>query len=211
VNLLNITRGIAAAILLVFLMWGPSARAQTQHWIALTWTAPTGTAPASYNIYRSLTTGGPYTKIGSCLTTNVTDNTPVAGTKYFYVVTAVNASGVESIDSNEASATEISNPATPATPVATAGNAQVALTWTAVTGAVTYNVKRATTTGGPYTTVGSPTANSYTDTGLTNGTTYFYVVSAVNANGESANSAQVSAVPAAPVVSPPTGLTAVPH
>jgi hypothetical protein len=45
--------------------------------------------------------------------------------------------------------------------------------------------------------VGAPTTTSYTNTGLTNGTTYFYVVSALNATGESANSSQASATPAA--------------
>ena len=69
------------------------------------------------------------------------------------------------------------------------------LSWSASTGATSYNVKRSTTSGGPYTTIASPTTTSYTDTGLTNGTTYYYVVSAVNAAGESANSAQVSAAP----------------
>ena len=64
-----------------------------------------------------------------------------------------------------------------------------ALTWTASSGATSYHVKRATTSGGPYTQVGAPTSTSFTDTGLTNGTTYFYVVSALNATGESANSA----------------------
>jgi endo-1,4-beta-xylanase len=80
---------------------------------------------------------------------------------------------------------------------ATAGNAQVQLIWNPVTGATGYNVKRATTTGGPYTTIATVTGTSFTDTGRTNGTMYFYVVSAFNANGESANSSQVSATPIA--------------
>lgn len=79
----------------------------------------------------------------------------------------------------------------------TPGNAQVQLSWNAAAGATSYNVKRSTTSGGPYTTVTSVAGTSFTNTGLTNGTTYFYVVSAVNANGESANSTQVSATPVA--------------
>jgi len=78
---------------------------------------------------------------------------------------------------------------------ATAGNAQVALTWNASAGAVSYNVARATINGGPYTMVGTPTATSFTDTTVTNGTTYFYVVEAANLAGPSANSTQVSATP----------------
>jgi hypothetical protein len=80
---------------------------------------------------------------------------------------------------------------------ATAGDAQVALGWTACANATSYNVKRSTTSGGPYTTVASPTTVSYTNTGLTNGTTYYYVASAVNASDESANSSQVGATPQA--------------
>jgi fibronectin type 3 domain-containing protein len=106
-------------------------------------------------------------------------------------------------------------PAPPAAPTgltATPGNAQVSLAWTASGGATSYNVKRATVTGGPYTVVATGvTAASFTDTGLVNGTTYFHVVSAVNAGGESANSNQTSATPTAPPPGPPpppTGLTA---
>jgi hypothetical protein len=88
-------------------------------------------------------------------------------------------------------------PATPTGLAAAPGNAQVSLSWAASSGATSYNVKRSTTSGGPYSTVSSPTTNSYNDTGLTNGTTYFYVVSAVNSNGESGNSSEVSATPAA--------------
>jgi hypothetical protein len=74
----------------------------------------------------------------------------------------------------------------------------VALTWSASSGATSYHVKRATTSGGPYTQIGAPTSASYTDSSLTNGTTYYYVVSALDAAGESANSAQLTATPSAP-------------
>jgi hypothetical protein len=83
--------------------------------------------------------------------------------------------------------------------VATAGDTQVMLSWTAVSGASSYHVKRSTTTGGPYTQAGAPTSATFTDTGLTDSTKYFYVVSAVNAGGESANSIEVSATPVVPV------------
>ena len=74
-------------------------------------------------------------------------------------------------------------PAAPTNVTATAGNGQVTLGWSASTGATSYNVKRSTTSGGPYTTIASPTTTGYTNSGLTNGTTYFYVVTAVNASG----------------------------
>ena len=86
-------------------------------------------------------------------------------------------------------------PSAPSGLVATVGNGQVSLTWNAAAGANSYNVKRSTTSGGPYTTISSPITTSYTDTSVSNGTTYYYVVSAVNSAGESANSTQASATP----------------
>ncbi len=104
-------------------------------------------------------------------------------------------------------------PAAPTGVIATPGNAQVVLTWGEVSSglspAPTFRVKRSTTSGGPYTQVGAPTATTYTDTGLTNGTTYYYVVSAVNSAGESANSSEVTATPVAPPAAP-TGVSATP-
>ena len=70
---------------------------------------------------------------------------------------------------------------------------KINLSWTGSSGATSYNVKRATVSGGPYTTIATGVATtSYINSGLTSGTTYYYVVSAVNTAGESANSAQAS-------------------
>jgi hypothetical protein len=163
--------------------------------VTLSWTASTGAI--SYNVKRSATTGGPYTTISSPPTTTFTDAGLTNGTPYFYVVTAVNATG-ESGPSNQATATPtapLNAPQVPAGLHATPANAQVSLSWTASTGATSYNVKRSTTAGGPYTTVSSATTTSFTDTGLTNATPYFYVVSALNSAGESANSSEVTATP----------------
>ncbi|MBP2633327.1 MAG: hypothetical protein H6Q70_3955 [Firmicutes bacterium] len=79
---------------------------------------------------------------------------------------------------------------------ATAGDSQVTLSWTAVDEATSYTVKRSTTSGGTYTTIASDiTDTSYVDTTVTNGTTYYYVVTAVNDYGESENSNEASATP----------------
>src|SRR5581483_8684705 len=88
-------------------------------------------------------------------------------------------------------------PAPPTNLSTSTGNGQVSLSWTASASATSYNVKRSTTSGGPYTLVGSPSSTSFTNTGLTNGTTYFYVVTAVNSGGESSNSSEASATPQA--------------
>jgi glucuronoarabinoxylan endo-1,4-beta-xylanase len=146
---------------------------------------------ASYNVKRSTTSGGSYTVVVTGVTaTNYTDSILADGTTYFYVVSAVNLGG-ESANSVPASATTM--PAAPAGLTAVAVSAtQIGLTWNAVTTATGYRVKRSTTSGGPYTPVATGVApTSYTDTGLLNGTTYYYVVSALNLAGESTNSSPV--------------------
>jgi hypothetical protein len=89
-----------------------------------------------------------------------------------------------------------SPPTAPAGLSATAGDAEVSLTWSSVSDADTYNIKRSTSSGGSYGTIQTGlTTTNYTDTNLINDTTYYYIVSAVNSHGESANSSQASATP----------------
>ena len=92
-------------------------------------------------------------------------------------------------------------PAAPAALLAAPGDKAVPLRWQPSFGATSYTVKRATSSGGPYSTVASGiTASSYTDTTVTNGTTYYYVVTATNSAGTSGNSPQDSATPVSPMV-----------
>jgi hypothetical protein len=84
----------------------------------------------------------------------------------------------------------------PAGLTAMAGAAQISLQWSPSAGATGYNLKVSTTNGGPYTTVATGlTTTNFLHSNLLVGTSYFYVVSALNANGESENSAPAGAVP----------------
>jgi fibronectin-binding autotransporter adhesin len=76
---------------------------------------------------------------------------------------------------------------------ASAGALQATLSWNSVAGATSYNVKRSTSLQGPFTTVANTASTNFTDTGLTGGVTYCYVVSALNGGNESFNSAEASA------------------
>lgn len=177
--------------------------------VQLAWSAVPGAA--SYNVYWAGTAGvtpasgtgvtgatSPYTLTG------MTNGTPC-----YMVVTAVNSAG-ESPASDQVNATPFITP--PASLAAAPGNAQVTLTWPAVTGATSYNAYWSGTTGvtkangTKLTGVVSP----YSHTGLTNGLGYYYVVTALDAAGESAESHQATAVPAiVPVPAAPSGLAAV--
>jgi fibronectin type 3 domain-containing protein len=175
--------------------------------VTLNWTASSGAT--GYYVQRSTTTGGPYTRIATQAGRNDTDTGLTNGAKYFYVVSAYNSAG-QSANSSEVNATPVlPPPPTPTGLAATAGNTQVSLSWTASASATGYRVKRSTSSG-TETQISAPTSTAYTDTGLTNGVKYFYVVSAVSSGGESANSPEVSATPVAPVNPPaaPAGLQA---
>jgi DNA/RNA endonuclease G (NUC1) len=164
--------------------------------VALTWNAVSGAD--TYTVKRSLTTGTGYSNLATgVLVANYDDTSAVNGTPYFYKVSATNGRG-EGPDSSEATATPA--PAGPAPgPVSIAvGDTKVILSWPAVGGATSYNVKRGTTTGS-YSVTTNTLVPSFTDSTVTNGTPYFYVVTALSP-AESAPSAEVSGTPNTPSV-----------
>jgi fibronectin type 3 domain-containing protein len=168
---------------------------------ALHWTASTSGSPTSYSIYRgTISDGEATTPIATVngTTTAFTDTGLTNGKTYFYNVAANNSVGV-SPDSNEVSVTPSGTPTPPPAPAgltATAGNGSVGLNWTASAGATSYSIYRGTAPGAEGTTpVGTATSNSFTNTGLTNGTTYYYKVTASNSAGTSASSNEAHATP----------------
>jgi len=184
--------------------------------VTLNWQAPSsdgGSPITNYKIYRGLVPGGEslLTTVGNVLT--YTDAAVTNGIPYYYQVTAVNSPG-EGAKSNEASATPSAPPPPPSPPsapsnlAATAGNAQVILTWqppasdggSAITN---YRVYRGATSGGEALLSTLGVVTSYTDTAVTNGLTYYYQVTATNGAGESPKSNEVSATPTAPPPPPP--------
>jgi large repetitive protein len=175
--------------------------------VILNWSASTGAT--SYSVFRGTTSGGEgATAFATNLSgTSFTDTSVTNGTTYFYFVEAVNSTS-SSNPSKEVSATPTPAVVIPAAPTgltAATGNSQLTLTWTASTGATSYSVFRGTSAGGESIAAIAQnlTSSTFTDTTVTNGTTYFYKVAAVNSAGVSGLSNEASATPAA--TSNPTG------
>jgi rhamnogalacturonan endolyase len=172
--------------------------------ITLSWAGITNAV--GYVIEEATSSGGPYTYVGSVTETTYTVTGLSNGTTYYFLVQAENSGGASA---NSNTATTTTAPPPPGTVIATPGNTQIGLSWSTVTSATGYTIKRGTVTGGPYnTTVATVAGPSYTNTGLTNGTPYFYVIETRNAFGTGSNSVEATATPTGSVPLAPTGLSA---
>ena len=174
-----------------------AAGVATNH-INLTWN-DNSTNEDGFNLERS-TNGGNYTSIGIVAAgiTNYSDTGLATGTTYFYRVQAFRSCWGNSSYSAPVTAATLVPPApvTPVSLVAVPGNGKINLSWLASSGASSYNLKRSIASGSE-TNLVSTTGTTYSDNGVVNGTTYYYVVSAVNAGGEGNNSREASATPQA--------------
>ncbi len=127
----------------------------------------------------------------------------VNGTSYYVSVRAFDGSGYSDVGTADGIRVDTQAPTVPGSTAATAGNGTAQVTWTASTDALSgfnhYVVYRGTSQGGPYTSVANRTLLSFDDSGLANGTTYWYRVTGVdNVGNESAQSSEASATPKAP-------------
>jgi formylglycine-generating enzyme required for sulfatase activity len=179
--------------------------------VDVSWKAVDGAA--SYNVYYGTAPG--VTKASANKETTQSQALTVKrltnGTKYYFVVTAVNGTG-ESIVSKEVSATPSATPppAAPKDVTAEPEVGKVLISWTAADGATSYQIYYGTAPNVTKAT-GTLVANAVSPqeiAGLLNGQTYYFVVTATNANGESATSFEVSAMPLdSPPPVRPTGVT----
>jgi len=190
-----------------------TATAASSSAIALSWSAvtpPANCSISSYGIYRSATSG--FTPSSSSLITSVTGTTYTntglaASTTYYYKVEAVDAEGSSvastqaSAETSAASCATVPSAPTGLTATATSSSA-IGLSWSAVTPPAnctisSYSVYRSTTSGftaGSGNLIASGvTTTSYSNTGLSASTAYYYVVEAVDTFGTSAASTQATA------------------
>ncbi len=164
--------------------------------LQIQWTAIGGAT--SYNVLRS-TDGINFTNIQSGATGGAyTDTTVVNGNIYFYEIQAVYPGG----SLNSASSNGITPGVTPLTPngltvIDNSTGTDIGLNWAAVSGATTYSVYLSTTSGGPWGTsvLGSSSTTDNYLTGLTPGTTYYAVVTALNGTMESGYSSEIAFIP----------------
>jgi rhamnogalacturonan endolyase len=167
--------------------------------VVLNWSAVSGAV--GYIIRASTNSSGPFAYLDNITELTYTNAGLSPGT-YYYEVAAVNAAGV----SANATLTVIAIPSAPVSLSAIPGDTQVTLIWTAVSGAASYYLYSGTVSNDVTTPVVSAySGTSYTNTGLTDGTTYYYVVTATNAGGLGPNSPEASATPSA-TVAPPRNL-----
>ncbi len=159
--------------------------------IDVSWAASTDAVGVTgYKVYRD---GGATAVASVASGTTYSDTAVSAGTTHSYTVTAYDAAGNESAQSSPPASATTPAAAMPAPTNLTAtpsGSSQVNLTWTAVSGATSYNVFRGTAK------IASPATAGYNDTGLSPNTAYSYTVTALGAAGESAHSASASATTA---------------
>ena len=145
--------------------------------IKVSWNAVSGAT--GYEVFRSTTSNGKYTKLGSVTTTSRECGSLTSGKMYYFIVRAyvvVNGKTYYGKDSQVAYA--VTKLAVPTVKVASSTSSGVKLSWNAIANATGYEVYRATSADGTYTRLGWVSGTSRNCTGLTKGKTYYFKVRA---------------------------------
>jgi titin len=154
--------------------------------IDVSWTAPSGPTPTGYEVEVSSDGGTTWSAPIASATTSLgltTSNFPALSADATYVFRVSASSGWGAGDPSAASA-PYSTPSAPPAPTGltgVSGFGQIALSWDPSGSATSYSVQRATSSGGPWTTIASPSGTTATASGLTYGTDYYFRVAGSNA------------------------------
>lgn len=168
--------------------------------IRLTWKTVSGAA--KYEVYRSTSKNGPYTRMFTTTKTTMTHAGAAVGTTYYYKVRALTANGTASAFSNIVSRTCATVPPQAQGSILSTGKIQ--LTWGSVSGAAKYQVYYSTNADFSGAKVFTTTKTSMNHTGAVAGTTYYYKVRAVTSNGKASafsSVLQLTCAPSAPQIS----------
>ncbi|MCC8064770.1 MAG: hypothetical protein LIO70_06790 [Clostridiales bacterium] len=145
--------------------------------IKVTWNAVSGAT--GYRVFRK-TNGGSWVKLGDTTSTTYSDTTAEGGNTYTYTVRAFTSSTISGYDATGKSVSLLSTPVISSLTNAASG---VTVKWSAVSGVYKYRVYRRTAATSSWTKVADTTSTSYTDTTVTDGTTYYYTIRCVNSSG----------------------------
>jgi fibronectin type 3 domain-containing protein len=198
---------------------GVSATAQSSSSIRITWNSVSGAT--SYDVYYEVGSSSTKNFAGNTSSTSYTHTGLTASTTYNYYIKAKNSSGESGYSSFASARTQSGSggggtaPSTPTGVTATAiSSSSITVSWNSVSNVEFYNIYRSSSMSGTYTWIMLSSSTSYTDTGLSANTTYYYKVSAENDNGESSRSittgyaTTLSSGGGGSTPSAPTGVTA---